>query len=75
MMNHMLIATPNTSEIQKTVFTMRNYKIPRLDGMIVLFYKTYWGLVKEAIVYKVNFFSTVKLRQAYNHTFLALFAM
>lgn len=41
--------------------------------MTVLFYKTYWGIVGEAVVLEVqNFFDSAHLRTTFNHTFLAL---
>lgn len=52
---------------------MGSHKNPRLDGMVVQFFKTYQRIVKDAIVSEVQkFFLMGNLNDAYNHTFIAL---
>lgn len=55
--NQALLNVLAAAEVQRAVFDMGNYKSPRPDGMTVVFYKTYWGIVKEAMILEVQRFS------------------
>lgn len=69
----MLTAIPTSGEIQMAIFSMGRYKSPGLDGMSVIFYKHYWGIVKETTIKEVHvFFKTSYLRKSSNHTFITL---
>lgn len=71
--NQMLEAIPTPSEIRKSVFSIGNHKSPEPEGMSSTFYKTYWNIVSAATIHIVQqFFRTVKLPRAFNHTFLTL---
>lgn len=72
-MNSNLLTIPAVEEIHRIVFEMGNYKSPGPDDMTVVFYKTYRNIVKEAVILEIQrFFTTVALKPAYNHTFIAL---
>lgn len=72
-MNDALTTIPTQGEIQKAIFSMGRYKSPGPDRMSVIFYKTYWEILKEATINEVQvFFQSGKIRQSSNHTFIAL---
>uniref|UniRef100_A0A2N9IDR3 Reverse transcriptase domain-containing protein n=1 Tax=Fagus sylvatica TaxID=28930 RepID=A0A2N9IDR3_FAGSY len=52
---------------------MESLKSPGPDGLPPLFYKHYWSIVKKDVIAAVlNFFTSGKLVQQSNHTFIAL---
>lgn len=72
-MNNRLETIPTDVEIKQAVFGMGTYKSPGPDGMSSTFYKGYWPIIGPDVISEVqNFFTTGRLKQAYNHTFLAL---
>lgn len=72
-MNQRLVAVPTQIEILQALEQMGSLKSPGPDGFNVLFYKTYWSTVGDAVSTEVQcFFSTGKLKPALNHTFLVL---
>lgn len=72
-MNQYLMKVPDAEEVQKAVFEMGNYKSPGPDDMTVVSCKTYWGIVREAVIAEVRrFFTSASLKLAYNHTFITL---
>lgn len=72
-MNNRLETIPTDVEIKQAVFGMGTYKSPGPDGMSSTFYKVYWPIIGPDMISEVqNFFTTGRLKQAYNHTFLAL---
>lgn len=45
----------------------------KLDGFTLIFFKTFWGILSEAIIKDIQqFFNTGQLKFALNYTFLAL---
>lgn len=72
-MNQNLVAVPTQLEILHVLQQMGSLKSPGPNGFNVLFYKSYWSTVGDAVSHEVQcFFSTGKLKPAFNHTFIAL---
>ena len=60
-------------EIELTIFQLRPYKAPRLDGIPAFFYQEYWDLVKYDIFnYVQAFFHSGSLLKTLNQTFITL---
>lgn len=52
--NNNLNMIPTEEEIQAVIFSMGSNKSPCLDGMTTNFYKAYWSIVKEDVIYEVK---------------------
>jgi hypothetical protein len=71
--NEELCRIPTPQEIKKTLFDMSAQKSPGPDGLPVLFYKKYWGMVGNDVIRAVtNFFISGRLLREVNNTFLVL---
>lgn len=71
---NLALTTPVTNEeIEFTIFQLRPYKAPGLDGIPTFFYQEYWDLVKYDIFnYVQAFFHSGYLLKTLNQTFITL---
>lgn len=71
--NILLCIIPTDDEIKQTVFSMGSNKSPSPNGMSILFYKTYWYIIKKEVIESIKiFFESGKLLQELNTTFISL---
>ncbi|XP_065629740.1 uncharacterized protein LOC136067578 [Quercus suber] len=68
-----LCKVPSRDEIKKVVFGMKALKAPGPDGFPALFYKHYWDIVGDQLVFAVqSFFLKGWLLKDFNKTFISL---
>jgi hypothetical protein len=71
--NVRICTIPDEHEIFVAIKELGLNKAPGLDGMMGLFYKTYWPIVKDSVVKSVqSFFKGGFLLKEFNHTNIAL---
>uniref|UniRef100_A0A7N2LQ01 Reverse transcriptase n=1 Tax=Quercus lobata TaxID=97700 RepID=A0A7N2LQ01_QUELO len=67
------IKVPSRDEIKKVVFGMKALKASGPDGFPVLFYKNYWDIVGDQLMFAVQgFFRNGWLLKEFNKTFISL---
>ena len=68
-----LCKVPSRDEIKKVVYGMKALKAPGPDGFLALFYKHYWDIVGNQLVFAVqSFFLNGWLQKDFNKTFISL---
>ena len=68
-----LCAIPSDDEIKSIAFSFASSKSPGPDGMLAIFYKSYWVTVgKEVIAMVQSFFASGLILKEMNHTFITL---
>ena len=68
-----LCKVPSRDEIKKVVYGMKALKAPGPDGFLALFYKHYWDIVGDQLVFAVqSFFLNGWLQKDFNKTFISL---
>lgn len=71
-MNSRLIRPVETSEIKKALFSMNPNKAPGMDGMIPLFFQSFWYILQHDICKAVqSFFQSNCMLKSWNHTLLS----
>ena len=71
--NEQICMIPTDLEIKEVLFSMGSLKSPGPDGFPPLFFKHYWNIVNKEVTEAVkNFFSSGRLLQQLNHTFITL---
>jgi hypothetical protein len=71
--NDELCKLPTSQEIKETLFNMASQKAPGPDGLLVLFYKTYWHIVGINVVNAVrDFFLSGKMHKEVNNSLIVL---
>lgn len=64
---------PTAEEILITFRSMGSTKAPGPDGLSVLFFCEYWGIISSAVIATVqDFFNSGRLLRTMNHTFIVL---
>ena len=68
-----LCKVPSRDEIKKVVYGMKALKAPDPDGFPALFYKHYWDIVGNQLVFAVqSFFLNGWLQKDFNKTFISI---
>uniref|UniRef100_A0A2N9IE03 Reverse transcriptase domain-containing protein n=1 Tax=Fagus sylvatica TaxID=28930 RepID=A0A2N9IE03_FAGSY len=71
--NEAICQIPFHVEIKETIFGMYNLKAPGPDGLPALFYKKYWPIVGDSVIYVVqNFFGSGHMLKEVNSSFIVL---
>ena len=71
--NEAICQIPFHVEIKETIFRMYNLKTPGPDGLLALFYKKYWPIVGDSVIFAVqNFFRFGHMLKEVNSSFIVL---
>ncbi|KAL3844844.1 hypothetical protein ACJIZ3_002247 [Penstemon smallii] len=71
--NEPLCKIPSPKEIKQVMFSFASNKSPGPDGLPALFYKNFWSITGNALIFAVqHFFRTGFLLKALNHTLVTL---
>ncbi|XP_027076951.1 uncharacterized protein [Coffea arabica] len=72
-MNDRLTKPVDEEEIKYAIFSMNLDKVPRIDGMPLIFFQKFWNIVKKNLISAIQtFFHTVHLIKSINHTVISL---
>ena len=73
MQNEALCHIPTPLEIKNVIFGMYNLKAPGPDELLALFYKQYWPIVGESVIFVMqNFFRSGHMLNEVNNLFIVL---